>query len=200
MPGYILIILLSAVIVALIVFVILNYVRKLHWDLIHHNLLDLVDDIGGKVIRQGMLGRPVYQGMYQKLDVTINFSTEKGKTGRKNLIDISVGTALNNSFTISALKWLGEREESAVSEFKEIKFETIHKYGIRNGAVKDIVKTNSENKFYEILKLLDPFLFLYVGVNGLIFEKEGGNLAVSTKHPELKNTILSISKLVRVLS
>ena len=48
---------LSIFVIFIAILVIINYLRKLHWDVIHHNLLELVDDIGGKILRQGMLGR-----------------------------------------------------------------------------------------------------------------------------------------------
>ena len=179
--------------------VIINFFRKLHWDVIHNNLLDLVDDIGGKVIRQGMLGRPIYHGQYKNLDVTINFSTEKSKKRRRNLIDISIGTPMKNSFTISAFDWLSEREESALEEFKALDMEGISKYGIRNPADKRIVKKNDRNKFRDILLQLDPFLFLFVGNNGILIEKEGGNLAVSTRHSALKDQIRAISDLIGII-
>lgn len=191
---------LSAVAGFILFIVIINYLRKLHWDVIHNNLLDLVDDIGGKVIRQGMLGRPIYHGKYEKLDITINFSTEKGDKGRKNLIDISIGIPLKQSFTISAYDWLKEREESAIEEFADIDLGGSKEYGMRNTSGKDIVKKNMQKKFHDILKQLDPFLFLFVGLNGVIYEKEGENLAVSTKHPALKSNIMSISTLIGVLN
>ncbi len=179
--------------------VIINYLRKLHWDVIHNNLLDLVDDIGGKVIRQGMLGRPIYHGRYEELDITINFSTEKGEKGRKNLIDISIGIPLKQAFTISAYNWLKEREESATEEFTDIDLGGSKEYGMRNTSGKDIVKNNMQKKFHDILKRLDPFNFLFVGRNGLLYETEGGNLAVSTKHPAIKSDIMAIYDLIGVL-
>jgi hypothetical protein len=191
---------LSAFILIIAILVIINYLRKLHWDVIHHNLLDLVDDIGGKVIRQGMLGRPIYHGQYKKLDITINFSTEKINKNRRNLIDISIGTPIEQSFTISSFNWLEEREESALSEFSQIELQTKNKYGIRNISVENLVKKNSIKKFYQNLEKLNPFLFLYAGKNGIIYEKEGGNLAISTKHPAMKDEITSLAALVGVLN
>ncbi len=179
----------------LLLLIIINYLRKLHWDIIHRNLLDLVDEIGGKVIRQGMLGRPIYHGQYNNLDITVNFSTERIKSGRKNLIDISIGTPLKQSFTISSFDWLNEREESAIEEFEEFNMDGTIRYGIR----KSSDTTDINEKLQTFLKELDPFLFLFVGTNGILFEKEGGNLAISTRHPELKNQLMSISALIGVL-
>ena len=107
---------------------------------------------------------------------------------------------LKQSFTISAYDWLKEREESAIEEFADIDLGGSKEYGMRNTSGKDIVKKNMQKKFHDILKQLDPFLFLFVGLNGVIYEKEGGNLAVSTKHPALKSNIMSISALIGVLN
>ncbi len=75
-------------------FVIINYLRKLHWDAIHNNLLDLEDEIGGAVIRKGFLARPVFHAKYKGSEVTINFSQDKRQGKRINYIDIIGGLGI----------------------------------------------------------------------------------------------------------
>jgi hypothetical protein len=179
----------------ILLLVAMNFLRKLQWDAIHNNLLDLTDDIGGQVIRQGMLGRPIFHGNYRKLDITVNFSTERSKKGRNNYIDISIGRNFNQTFTISALDWLREREGSALDEFTEISMNSQKKYGMRSKSGLDVIKKNMQQKFYELLQEMDPFSFIFIGYNGLLFEKRGGNLAMSTKHPVLKKNIDSLIEL-----
>ena len=78
-------------VVFIVVFlIIINYLRKLHLDAIHFNLLSLIDDIGGAVIRKGFLARPVYHGSYQGIEVTINFSSERSQKKRRQYLNISL--------------------------------------------------------------------------------------------------------------
>ncbi len=184
----------------ILIVVVINYMRKLHWDAVHINLLDLVDDIGGQVLRQGFLGQPIFHGQYKKMDITINFSTERHKKKRRNLIDISIGMPIKKSFTISSYEWLKEREDSALDEFKSLDLDGLHNYGLRNPSDNQIAKESKQLKFRQILLDLDPFLFLFVGANGLLYEKDGGNLAVSTKHPALKDQIRYINLLMGVIN
>ena len=175
--------------VVLGLFIIFNFLRKLQWDAIHKNLLDLAEEIGGQVVRRNMFGRPVYHGNYQKQDITINFSTEKTAKTRVNYIDVSLGRNFRNSFTISALDWLEKREESAVEEFSALDVQGKNKYGIRADDTKELLKRAANTPFNSLLEQLDPFYFIFVGKSGLLFEKEGGNLALSTRHPALKKDL-----------
>jgi hypothetical protein len=172
-----------------ILLVIFNFLRKLQWDAIHKNLLDLADQIGGEVVRRNVLGRPIYHGKYRDQDITINFSTEKANKKRLNFIDISIGRNFKNSFTISALDWLEKRENSALEEFSAIDIKGRKRYGLRSTDNKNIIKKNMQARFNELLEQLDPFYFIFVGKSGLLFEKDGGNLALSTRHPALKNDL-----------
>jgi hypothetical protein len=194
-----LIYIIAVVFIFIIFLVVLNFLRKLQWDAIHNNLLDLTNEIGGEVLRQGMLGRPIFHGKYKNLDITINFSTERSKKGRRNYIDISVGRNFKQTLTISALDWLKEREESALDEFIEIKLDSQKKYGLRSKSGKDVIKKNMQQKFYSILQDMDPFSYVFIGYSGLLFEKHGGNLAMSTKHPALKQDIDNLIELTRVI-
>jgi hypothetical protein len=190
---------LAAVFVFIIFLVVLNFLRKLQWDAVHNNLLDLTDDIGGNVIRQGMLGRPIFHGKYKNLDITINFSTERGKKGRRNYIDISIGRDFSQTLTISSMDWLEEREESVLDEYTEIELDGQKKYGLRSKSGQEVLKKNMQQKFKSILQDMHPFSFLFIGYNGLLFEKRGGNLAMSTKHPALKNDIECLIDLTGVI-
>jgi len=192
------------IIIAIFVFIVFlvafNFLRKLQWDTVHHNLLDLVDDIGGEVIRRSMLSRPIYHGTYKKQDITINFSTEKVKKVRNNFIDISIGQKFSAAFTISAFAWLEQRDDSALDEFIELNIEGIQRYGLRSERGENVINKKKESQFSDSLHKLDPFHFLYVGYNGLLFEKEGDNLAISTKHPALKNNLDALISFIKVVN
>ena len=46
--------------IIIIFIVLINYLRKLHWDSIHFNLLALADEIEGEIFRRNFMARPVF--------------------------------------------------------------------------------------------------------------------------------------------
>lgn len=185
------------VIAIIFIFFVLNYLRKLHWDAVHHNLLDLVDDIGGKILRQGMFSRPVFHGKYRGEDITINFSQEKSGAKRKSYMDISIGHAFKNSITISSLAWIEERNEST-KNFDE--FLSQERYGILLQNKTAQLNKNTKAKLAELSKKLIPFNYLFIGNTGLIFEKECENIAHCTRHEHLKATLSGLIELCKTLN
>ncbi len=168
--------------------------RKLHWLSVQKNLHDLTASIGGDVLRKGFLGRPIYHGKYKKMDITINFSTERAGRRRVNYLDISIGTALKKKFTITSLNWLRERGEESVEDFEPVSAKNSaygilkdHKLDIKNDSIQDLIME------------LAPFVYIYGGQNGILFEKECQNLAICTRHPKLQEILDNLSNLVRVV-
>jgi len=176
----------------LIFFIIINYLRKLHWDTIHHNLLDLEDDIGGNIIRKGFLARPVFVGKYHNCEVTINFSQEKQKKGRTNFINISLNKNVKKSITLLSLEWLKSQNEKT-DDLQIISLENSVQYGIRS---KQVIKGETkQNVITEHIEILHPFNYLFIGETGIIFEKSSLNIAKDTELENLKIILESIFKL-----
>ena len=184
--------------ILIIFFIVFNLLRKLHWDAIHNNLISLVEVIGGQIIRKGFFARPVYHGNYKDTELTINFSTERSKKKRANYIDISLAKKIKNTITITSLNWLKDRGES-LDEFSPLEQTQDNKYGIRKDA--ELVFTNKDKnaEFKCLIKELDPFIFIFIGKNGTLFERECENIAICTKHPLLKNSIDSLFSLIQML-
>ncbi len=160
------------------------------------NLHELADSIGGSVIRKGFLARPIYHGRYRDMDLTINFSTDRAGGKRNNFIDISIGIDLKRVYTISSLKWISESAAGSVEDFETLELTTKTKYGIRQNTGKKIFGQKAAAKLKQYIQDLDPFRFLHVSHNGILFEKEGENLGVSTKHPRLKQHIDTLFGLI----
>jgi len=180
-------------ILLILFFFIINYLRKLHWDAIHGNLFDLVDDFGGNVYRRGLLARPVYHGNYKNCEVTINFSQEKKKSSRKNYINISINKKIKESVTIVSLDWIKSQNEST-DDFEIIAMNNSQNYGIRIKNINNTKKNELKSKLEKII----PFNYFFLGQTGLIFEKESKNLGIDTKYDLLKpqiETIFSLSNI-----
>jgi hypothetical protein len=180
----------------LIILIALNILRKWYWDAIQLNLLDLVDDIGGQVIRRGFFSRPIYHGSYLHIDLTINFSSEKLKKGRSNLIDISLATSLTNSFTIASFQWLQELEEKSIADYTPLYINGQPLYGIRITDLRPWKVKLDESNFINRVEKLHPFRFIFVGQQGILFEKETKNLPQNTRHPQLKEHLDGILDLI----
>lgn len=171
-----------------IFFVLINYLRKLQWDVIHNNLFDLVDDLGGEVYRKRFLIRPVYHGKYKGNEVTINFSQEKNKAGRKTYINISLNKKLKKSVTIVSMDWL-KLQKNKMEDLKIYKISNGIKYGIRSVDESRTQKKEFDSKIIAGLKKLHPINYIFMGKTGVILEKESQNISLDTKHPGLKNLI-----------
>ena len=182
-----------------IFFFIINYLRKLHLDAIHFNFLELADSIGGQVIRKGILSRPVYHGAFKSIELTINFSSERANKKRRHYLDISMAKNSMYNITISTKDWIMDRNEESSSDFTPLGIPGDVNYVILNPHNETYVKKVNENKFFECIKTLSPFTYLFIGRNGILFERECNNIAQCTKSPELNNTIEYIFELSKTL-
>ncbi len=182
-----------------IFFVIINYLRKLHLDSIHDNFLELADSIGGQVMRRGILSRPVYHGALKSIELTINFSSERAQKKRRQYLDISIAKNTMYNITISTQDWIADRNEDSSSTFEPLKIPGDVNYVILKPANVTYVRKNSENKFIECVKDLTPFTYIYIGQNGILFERECNNIAQCTKLPKLKDTIELLFELSKTL-
>jgi hypothetical protein len=190
---------LLAILTFIAILLILIYLRKLHWDIIHHNLYDLIDEIGGKVIRHGFATRPFYHGIYQGYKLTINFSAEKTKKGRRNYVDISINKKVGKSITIASVKWLEENKADLLKNFIPFHDQDINQYGISITDKQNIYIKKIENKIKHHIKSMDNFNFIFLGASGVLLEMVCDNLAYTTKHPRLKENIDSLLRLVKVI-
>ena len=185
--------------VVLFIFIILNILRKWYWDTIQSNLLDLADDIGGQVMRRGFFSRPVYHGQYRDADLTINFSGERNKKGRVNLIDISLTANLSESITISSYPWLRAIAEKSIAEYKPLPGSDPPLYGIRLADSSKFKTKLTGSDFSGSIGSLHPFRFIFISPRGILFEKEAEHLPQNTRHPLLKEQLDGLFKLIKGL-
>jgi len=173
----------------LVIWISLNVLRKLHWDAIHLNLLELADSLSGKVIRNGFFSRPIFHGSCQDTDLTVNFSSEKVRKGRTNLIDISLAMNIHRSATISSLDWLKERGEKSITEYETFLVSGQPFYGIRTDNYPAVQSKFKDKNLMESIEKLHPFRFIFISRQGILFEKEMENLPQNTRHPRIKELI-----------
>ena len=190
------------IIIGLIVvfLVVINYLRKLHLDALHFNLLEVVDVLGGQVLRRGFLSRPVYHGKFKGIDLTINFSSERSQKKRREFLDISFARQMQQNLTISTSSWIESQNQGELNEFEPLVIGDETTYVIRNISQSDYIKKNRNEEFKDSVKRLTPFNYIYCGQSGLLYERECDNLAVCSKHPKLVDLIKAIYQLTQVLN
>jgi hypothetical protein len=184
----------------IVVFLVaINYLRKLHLDALHFNLLELVDVLGGEIIRRGFLSRPIYHGQFKGIDLTINFSSERAQKQRREYLDISLSKEMQQNLTISTSEWIESRNQGELHDFMPLEIDEEKKYVIRNAAQSEFIKKNRKEEFSTVVKKLTPFNYIYCGQSGLLYEKECENLAICTKHPKVMDLIDALYQLTQVL-
>ena len=183
----------------IIFLIVINYLRKLHLDAIHFNFLELADAIGGQVIRKGFLSRPVYHGAYKSIELTVNFSSERSQKKRRQYLDISMAKNSTYNITISTQDWIEGRNEESSTDFVPLEISGDVNYVILKQDNVTYVKKENESKFIECVKNLTPFTFIYIGQNGILFERECNNIAQCTKPPQLKDTVELLFELSKIL-
>ncbi len=147
-------------------------------------------------MRRGFLSRPVYHGKYYDADLTINFSSEKNKKGRSNLIDISLTTKLSESITISSYQWLQEIAEESIGEYQALPGSSQPLYGIRLADSSKFKPKLGGTDFLAGIEVLHPFRFIFISPRGVLFEKEAENLPQNTRHPRVREQLDGLFKLI----
>ena len=186
-------------IVTVIFIGLLVFLRKLTWDTIHQNLLDLVDDLGGKVTRRGYASRPIYQGTYKNEQVMINFSRGKSKKGSINYIDVTLGHKAGKTLTISSKIWLASMGEHNPSDYVSFPLKDNENYVLRPASDNQVRELAGNEEFIDILEKLSPFAYMFISQNGILYEIPSQNIIEDTRHPLLKEKIQLLYNLSRVI-
>jgi hypothetical protein len=103
------------------------------------------------------------------------------------------------NITISTRDWIADRNEESSSDFEPLNIPGDVNYVILKPENVTYVKKVNEKKFIECIQNLSPFTYIYIGKNGILFERECDNIAQSTKLPKLRNTIELIFELSKTL-
>jgi len=178
----------------------LVFTRKTMWDAVHRNLLDLEDLYGGKVVRQGFASRPIYQGTYENIGLTINFSTEKIKGGRITYIDISYAKFCSASLTISAKEWLEERNSDKLDDFVQIKNHHNTAFVLRPKSEKQVSRLIKQRSFIDCLDELEELAYLFVGKTGIICEFYSNQIVQDTTIQIFNKRIATVNRVIGLLS
>ena len=164
--------------VAIVVFATMVFLRKIHFDTIHRNLLDLEDKFGGKVIRGGFAVRPKYSGDYKgkKISVTIAYSKENGI--RRHYIELTMQAKSKLQFSILGPNLMEGQE--IPPERKEKIVELPDENYLLEVTDPSHINLLNIKKIGNIVKTMYPFVFILITKTGLMIEKVSNDLIKDT--------------------
>ncbi len=178
----------------------LIFLRKVLWDAVHQNLLDLEDNFEGKVIRNGFAARPVFHGKIAGNELTINFSTAKSGRGRKTYIDISINVASDFSLTITEKNWQQEQGNDSPENACELVTNNEKVFYIMPA---DSAKVQEIIKKKELKDILDGFknlAYFFIGQTGIICEFWSDKIDDDTAFEKLQPQLEQIQTLQKILN
>ncbi|MBN2366667.1 MAG: hypothetical protein EH225_12240 [Calditrichaeota bacterium] len=164
---------------------ILVWFRKVQYDAVHRNFLDLVDKYGGRVMRGGFAIRPRYSGTFNNSRLAISISSEKKKNGKNRQFYISIYMQSSGSvnYTILSEDWMENQSDDKESKriFKEI---WDSKY-LLEVSDENILKKLDLEKIENIVRRMHPFAYVLVSKKGLILERVSNNLIKDSEYHNL---------------
>ncbi len=177
---------------------ILVWLRKLQFDQVHRNFLDLVDHFGGKVVRGGFAVRPRYGGIYKDFKLAISISSEqKSKEHeRRFYISVFLQSPAGINYTILSKKWMEWREDD--SKHKRITQEVPHTDYLVEVADENILQRLDFKMIEKIVKGIDPFAYALVSRRGVILERLSGDLIKDTEFAKLNPLIEGVYELTAI--
>lgn len=185
------------VVAGIILFIIgaiglLVWLRKVQFDAVHRNFLDLEDHFGGKVIRAGFAVRPQYTGHYKKNKITISVSSEGNKGGRRYYIAVTMQSHSPVHFTILSRHWLEDRH--AQSRKQNVVQLMDGQYLLEVPQV-GLLKKINVSALNRIVQQMHPFAYVLIAKTGIILERLSTNLIKDTEFPALKELIQGMYQL-----
>ena len=183
--------------IAIILLVILMIIlRKMQYDKTHVNLLDLTDQIGGKVIRKSFANQPVYQGVFNDKILQISFSKDKVGSQSVYYINFSMAISVRSTLTITSKKWLADMNEESNLNPENTKIIDGFVLRSQDNSLLDSVSNSAE--ILVILKQLEPFAYLLISPDGLLFDQQSNDILLDTQVKRMTETISNLSDLVRL--
>ena len=171
---------------------LLVWLRKVQFDAVHRNFLDLEDHYGGRVIRAGFAVRPRYSGQYKKNKITVSVSSESSKEGRRYYIAVTMQSRPPIHFTILSRHWLEDRQSRA--QKKNVIQLLDGQYLLEVPQVALLKKINV-GVLNQIVEKMHPFAYVLIAKTGIILERLSTNLIKDTEFPVMQDLIHNIYQL-----
>jgi len=185
--------------VILITWIILLYIRKSLWDVVHRNLLALEDNFEGKIIRKSFLASPVFHGSINGSQITLSFSSAKSRDGRITYLNISYDLPTETSLTLSAKKWLEEQKAGELNDYSTLENDYGENYIIRPISDNKVIKLIENPILLEFINEFRDLAYYFSGKTGILCEYIVDQAADATKFDHLKERLILIEKLTKAI-
>ncbi len=162
------------------------FIRKLQFDVIHQNFLDLEDQIGGQVRRAGFAARPSYACEYKGQNVSISFTSEKSKEdGRRYYITATMEAKAKINFSILSAEWMGPSQQDEKRTL----------IPLQDGAY--LMEPRNSTQLHKVklptieaqLERIAPFAYILMAKTGMILERTSKNITEDMKAESLLQLI-----------
>jgi len=171
---------------------LLVWLRKVQYDAVHHNFLDLQDHYGGRVIRAGFAVRPQYAGHYKKNRITVSVSSEGKRGERRYYIAVTMQSHASVYFTILSRRWLEDRQGRSRKDNVVPLLDGQYLLEVPRVALLRQINVNALNA---IVEKLHPFAYVLIAKTGIILERLSTNLIKDTEFQVLRRLIQNMYQL-----
>ena len=171
---------------------VLLFLRKVQFDAIHHNFLDLEDELGGKVIRHGFASRPRFTGTYKGQDFSINITSEKEGKERRYYIGVTMEVEASTKFTVMAADWLNRKDDS--SNQRKLTPLLDGKYMLEAAKPAKVYGMNL-HRIEKGLAATDPFAYVLVTNHSMLLERITTNLIEDTRITPIRSLLDGMNEL-----
>ncbi len=187
--------LLIGVLLIIILWALLIYLRKTMWDAVHRNLLELEDHYEGQVMRASFANRPYFHGKIDNIHFTLNFSTGKMNGQRVTYIDCSIEQSAPVSFSLSSKEWLLKQNAGEIEDGRELQNQSGQVFVLRPASDKKVSQYISNNIFNEFLEEFPDLAYFFAGQSGIICEWMTEEVIKSTEFENLDIRLQIIKQL-----
>jgi hypothetical protein len=188
------------IILSLILFVVagLIWLRKAQYDAIHRNFLDLVDQYGGRVVRDAFAIRPKFMGKFKDTTVSVSFSSEKKEKNQSRRYYISIFLQANSiiNFSILSMDWLSKEGQNKLGE-RIVKSIFDQKYLIEVSD-KELMKILNPEAIEGVVSRMHPFAYALVTKKGIILERLSQNLIEDTEFTQINELLEALYGLSKI--
>lgn len=174
---------------------LLIFLRKFQYDKTHQALVDIVDEIGGEVIRNSFASQPIYSGSYEDKKVQITFSTDKIKNKRVDYITLSYVYPTLNHVTILSKDWLTQMELS--DENSDLITKDFDKFIVRSDNQKAMNAFDAN--LAEDISELFPFAHIVFSPSGIMFERISTMILADIEKDSILKILARIHKIAKSL-
>ena len=177
---------------------ILLWLRKVQYDAVHRNFLDLEDHFGGRVIRGGFAVRPRFSGNYRDARVSISISSEKKSKDhpRRFYISVFMQTPAKANYTVMSNDWL--QQETGQEKRRQMSRQIADKAYRVEVSEKKILKQLDIAGIEKVVKKIHPFAYVLVSRRGLVLERISTNLIKDTEFLVLEPLVEGLYELSTV--